>query len=367
MLPHRIAPATLPRAAYRSAEWFAIEQEKIFARAWLFVGLASEAPPEGSYWALDAGPCPLLITRSSGVLRAFHNRCRHRGAKLVEGRGEAKLITCFYHRWCYQLDGRLRGMPSADRFPPEARSLGLAPAQVAEWNGLLFVNADAEAEPFADWLGAAAERLSPWPVADLRPVFRKSHAVKANWKLFLENHIDGYHLAHLHKDSVIGLDHERQDWAAAGRHWLFFEPSSPENRRPAFEPVNFPAIALRSNVPAGSTVWKLFPTFAGAAGETFFSTLTVVPISAMETRVDQIVLTAPISGPALALVGIKEALKRTPNFLIEDVRAVEAIQSAMTAPSWSEGPLARDWEDAISVFRGHIAAMMEDPTQELAP
>jgi hypothetical protein len=65
-----------------------------------------------------------------------------------------------------------------------------------------------------------------------------------------------------------------------------------------------------------------------------------------------------MSGAALALTGIKEAFKRTPNFLTEDVRAVEAIQSAMNAPSWCEGPLAQDWEDAISAFRRHIAAMM---------
>lgn len=345
----------LPRAAYRCSDWFGAEQERLFARSWLFVGLADDAPPEGGYWAVAAGPCPLVITRSGGVLRAFHNRCRHRGAKLVEGRGQAKLITCFYHRWCYQLDGQLRGIPQAERFPGEARALGLAPAQIALWNGMIFVNASMASEPFEAWLGDAGARLSPWPVGELKVLQRTSHTVRANWKLFLENHIDGYHLAHLHKDSVKGLDHAQQEWRAIGRHWLFFEPAATPGARPDYEPRGFPAIALREPVALGSTVWKLFPTFAGAAGETFFAILNVIPVSPRETHVEKIVLTAQVSAATLALAGARHVFTQTPDFLEEDVRAVEAIQAAMEAPDWTEGPLARDWEDAITLFRGHIA------------
>jgi choline monooxygenase len=349
---------TLPRAAYSDPGWYRDEQEQLFARSWLFAGLATEAPAEGGYWAVEAGPCPLVVTRSGGVLRAFHNRCRHRGARLVTGRGEARLITCFYHRWCYQLDGRLRGIPSAERFPEEARSLSLAPAQVAEWNGMIFVNPDAHGAPFEAWLGAAGPRLSPWPVADLSVIDRETRLVAANWKLFLENHIDGYHLAHLHKDSITGLDHANQAWTQAGRHWLFFEPPSDTDARPDYEPRGFAPIRGASPVPRGSTVWKLFPTFAGAAGETFFAILNVVPVSPVQTRVEKIVLAAPATPMALAMAAARQVLARRPDFLEEDVRAVEAVQAAMAAPSWEEGPLASGWEDAITAFRGHVAVAM---------
>lgn len=350
--------AALPRAAYFRPDWFAAEQERIFARSWLFAGLAADAPAEGGYWTLEAGPCPLLLTRSGGVLRAFHNRCRHRGAKLVEGRGAARLITCFYHRWCYQLDGRLRGIPDAQRFPEEARALGLETALVAEWNGLLFVNADAQAEPFEAWLGDAGAFLAPWPAAALTPVHRATHMIRANWKLFLENHIDGYHLAHLHRDSIDGLDHAAQRWTASGRHWLFFEPLSRPGIRPPFEPAGFPAIRQGGADGMGSTAWKLFPTFAGAGGESFVALLNVVPLAPAQTRVDVMVLAGQASPLARAWAGTKAALSRTPDVLAEDVRAVEAIQGAIGAPGWREGPLARGWEDAIGVFRSHVAALI---------
>lgn len=348
--------SVLPRAAYLDPAWFEAEQTLLFARSWLFAGLARELAADGDYLTVEAGPVPLLVVRTGGGLRAFRNICRHRGARLLEGRGNAKVITCPYHRWCYGRDGRLRGIPDANRFPAGTRELGLVEARVANWNGMLFVNADEGAESFEAWLGSAAGTLWRWPVEALVEVQRDARDVGANWKLFVENHIDGYHLAHLHRDSLRGLDHARQSWRSAGRHWLFFEPPLDAAGPPAVESRWLPRIAGLDAGQAGSTVWHLFPAFAGAAGATYFAVLNIVPLAPDRTRIERRVLTAQASAGRLIAAAAEEWWgRRRGDVFAEDARAVEAVQRALRAPGWREGPLADGFETAIRRFREAVA------------
>ena len=147
----------LPIEAYTGEEWFRRERKELFARSWLFAGMTEDLPHAGSFKCIDAGEAPLVLMRDhEGRLRAFHNVCRHRGARLLEGEGTlGRRLTCFYHSWSYELDGRLAGITfEEDQFRGIDKSCyGLHPAQVATWKNLVFVNADATAEPFEEWLG----------------------------------------------------------------------------------------------------------------------------------------------------------------------------------------------------------------------
>src|SRR5919198_2209808 len=104
--------ATLPYRWYSDPEVLQAEQERIFARSWLYAGRVDEIAESGSYLAAQAGDVPLLVTRSDdGELRAFVNVCRHRGSVLTEGAGHRKSIQCRYHAWTYSLEGKLLKAP----------------------------------------------------------------------------------------------------------------------------------------------------------------------------------------------------------------------------------------------------------------
>ena len=134
----------LPPAAYTSADWFARERTELFGRTWTMAGMESDLRQSGDLVALTTGAYPLAVLRDgSGMLRGFHNLCRHRGTELLEGSGNAgATVVCPYHRWTYGLDGALRGVPDrAACFPDLDRdALGLRPAAVGVWQGVVFVN-----------------------------------------------------------------------------------------------------------------------------------------------------------------------------------------------------------------------------------
>ena len=102
----------LPREAYISEAWLALEREHLFNKAWTFAGAVNALAHPGDYLTLTVGTSPLIVLRTGqGELRAYHNLCRHRGTELLEGCGQLKsTIVCPYHRWTFDLEGRLRGV-----------------------------------------------------------------------------------------------------------------------------------------------------------------------------------------------------------------------------------------------------------------
>ena len=377
----------LPLEAYTSQAWFDREMAELFARSWLFAALTTDLPEPGDYVAVQAGSDPIVVVRQKdGSLRAFHNLCRHRGVVILEGRGNASSgISCFYHRWHYNVDGSLRGVPQAEQFPQVVQnkaSYGLRPASVGEYNGLVFVNAQAEPqESLSDWLDKVPDRWGPWRPTELLELPGSEIEMEANWKLFLENHIDGYHLWHLHSKTVVGYDHAQQDWTACGRHWMFYEPELVKGEMPERRLIKLPVIPGIDASRFGSSVFMLFPNVGGVGGATFFSFFVVYPIGPNRTRVSFRTFIKPlvdqdfVDDPELAewlensgsrpLFGSSspggdsfseklELAGLAGDFVAEDKLAVESIQRAMSSQQFSVGPLAKDFEAAIEFYHVSI-------------
>jgi choline monooxygenase len=204
MIPDRKDPVllnvTAPAALYRDPAVFERERGAIFAKAWLFLGLEADLAEAGDYVAETLAGYPLVVVRDAeGVLRGFHNVCRHRAGPLV---GEAKgrcagEFVCRYHGWRYALDGRLRAATDfgpADGFDP--RDYGLFAIRVETWRGLVFVNLDADAAPLTDTLEPLDRLLGERRFAAAS--LRRSHALACNWKVYVENYLEGYHIAMIH-------------------------------------------------------------------------------------------------------------------------------------------------------------------------
>ena len=213
----------VPYRLYHDAEVYTREQERIFqGPVWSFLGLDSEIPNPGDFRASWVGETPVVFNRDgSGAVKAFVNRCAHRGAMVRrELSGNADQHICIYHQWCYGLDGQLMAIPFRRGIRGkggldasfEMRAHGLRPLRVGSINGALFGTLAEDAEPLEDYLGAPIvvqlRRLFDRPV---RVLGYTRQRIRGNWKLYAENTRDNYHASLLHEFLVtFGLDRSTQ-------------------------------------------------------------------------------------------------------------------------------------------------------------
>lgn len=193
---------TLPASWYADPAVLAREQERIFKRAWQYVGRLDEVDSPGAYFAGRAGDVPVVVVRDrEGTLRGFVNVCRHRGAEVVQGSGRRATLQCHYHAWTYELDGSLRSAPRSEREPRFDKSdLSLLPVRVDTWGPFVFANPDPGASPLSDTLRDLPELVAAAGVDVDALVFhhRGESMLDANWKVVCENFLECYHCAVAH-------------------------------------------------------------------------------------------------------------------------------------------------------------------------
>ncbi len=208
---------TLPSWCYTDRTWFQRERERVFAKAWQFVGRVDEVP-EGGYLSVETMGGPVLLIRERDkALRAFANTCRHRGARLVRGTDTGPRIVCPYHAWSYRLDGSLArapGMKNTRGFKENEH--GLTPVRMETWAGFIFVCYSAETPALKTYLGDLPERLASHRLEDFVCVRRRTYEVGANWKLIAENAMEAYHTGTVHGASL--GQQEARELTTSG-HW----------------------------------------------------------------------------------------------------------------------------------------------------
>jgi len=200
---------TLPARLYTDTEIFAAEKQKIFSRTWQVVGHASQVANPGDYFTAELLGEPLLFVRGSdGRLRGFYNVCRHRAGPPAEGCGSRKLFRCGYHGWTYGLDGALLSATEIDGvegFRPE--DFALKTVRTEEWFNLVFVNLDPDARPLDETLGDLPKQAEKFPFPEMKLFERRTYDMKCNWKTYVDNYLEGYHLPSVHPGLNRELDY----------------------------------------------------------------------------------------------------------------------------------------------------------------
>ena len=194
----------MPAGFYTSDAIFAREREKIFLKGWVFAGREDQVPEPGDYRAIDTVGGPVILIRGSdGVLRAFANFCRHRGAMLLKGHGKSSRIICPYHAWSYYSDGRLYGCPDmADAEGFDRVENGLVPVRMESWSGFIFLCFDDDAPALAATLGDLPDRMASHRLDEMVCTWTIQLECGCNWKSILENAMETYHTGTVHRDSV---------------------------------------------------------------------------------------------------------------------------------------------------------------------
>lgn len=205
------------RDLYLSPQLFELEQQRLFRRAWLFVGHDSQIPVAGDYISCElAGSPVLMLRRDDSGISVLHNRCAHKGAPVVSAASGriARVLRCPYHGWTYGSDGALVGMPLKEgyegtAFSQSVASRGLSPwGEVAVHRGFVFARAESDGRPFSESMGELLEALDL--IADRSPVGRLQIAggvlrteFRANWKVYLENINDSVHPVTTHASATL--------------------------------------------------------------------------------------------------------------------------------------------------------------------
>jgi phenylpropionate dioxygenase-like ring-hydroxylating dioxygenase large terminal subunit len=195
------------RRVYTDADIFAAEMRDIFGRVWVYVGHESEIANPHDFLARDVGGRPIILTRDAeGAVHVLMNRCRHRGATVCRvDRGRAKRFTCPYHGWAYSNTGELTGVPWPAAYGEDfdRSELALHAMRVESHRGFIFGTLNPQAGSLMDYLGPAADVLDVWVDRFPGGVVARHGAhrllCKANWKLVLDNSVDGYHPSFSHR------------------------------------------------------------------------------------------------------------------------------------------------------------------------
>jgi glycine betaine catabolism A len=245
---------TLHRDFYFSEELFQREKERIFWRQWVCAGRVEELLRPGDYLVREVGGESVLIVRTrEGALAAHYNVCRHRGSRLVPESSRGSFtsgIRCPYHAWTYSLDGTLRTAPYLDEEPGFTKAeLGLHRVGIESWGGFFFLQLTptGSAVPgLMTQLGAMPERLTRYPLPELRSARQIRYDVAANWKVLLENYNECYHCGPVHPELCRLVPAFKQrggsdlDWDRGVPHregaWTFTENGT-SNRKP-FDGLN---------------------------------------------------------------------------------------------------------------------------------
>jgi len=335
------APETLPADWYRNDAHWPRERARIFAGAWQILTHVSETAEPGQWAAQTLAGWPIVAVRGEdGVLRAFHNVCRHRAGPLTDaeqGRCAEGALTCRYHGWRYALDGRLRAardFGAAAGFDP--RDYALVPVRVETWRGLVFVNVDGKAPPLSELLAPLDARLGDVDWSALELAARRAHPIACNWKAYVENYLEGYHIPIMHPSLDAEVDSTRYAVEMHDRVAIHVAPSKDPN-----------------GVYDGLFAW-VWPNWAINVYKTGLMIERMSPTGPRGVRLDYFYLMPPGVGVAPETMAMSDVVTA------EDKWIVERVQDNLDAGVYEVGRLSPRHEACVAGFQAFVRAALQD-------
>jgi carnitine monooxygenase subunit len=364
---------SLPAWLYHDPDFFELEKQKIFRTSWQLVCHQNDIPSPGDYHSFDfLGESIVVLRTEDGEVRSFHNVCRHRASRLLDGaKGNCgRRVTCPYHAWTYALDGRLIGVPYKETFKGlKAPEHGLVPVEHEIFLGFIFIrlapglpSVREMAEPYIDELAAyRMEELVPQGRVTLRPR-------QVNWKNVADNYSDGLHInvAHPGLTRLFGKGYkiEAQPWIDKMSGTLRELESSNWSER-LYQKLLPEAPHLPPERQRLWTYFKLWPNVAFDIYPDQIDFMQFLPISPTETMIREIAYVHPDSRREMrAARYLNWRINRKVN--IEDKALIERVQSGMSSSSYTVGPLS-ETEVCLRSFGRRMRSLIPEARQWRKP
>jgi choline monooxygenase len=204
---------TMPARWYVDSQILDLEQEKIFAQTWQPVGKVEDLMRAGDFFTCEVANRPLVITRGlDNQLRAFYNVCPHRAGVVADGRGNRKSLQCKYHGWTYSLEGNLLRAPEFEGVKNwNQAEVCLTPVQVQAWGAWVFVNLNPDTVPMDTIYSLIHNEIikAGFHLDQMKFVERREYVIKCNWKVYVDNYLEGYHLPIAHPGLFREVDYDQ--------------------------------------------------------------------------------------------------------------------------------------------------------------
>jgi len=334
--------ATLPARWYVDPAFLELEKEKIFWRTWQPAGLTHQLLKAGDFVASEITGEPVVVVRDTdGVLHALSNVCRHRASIIASDHGNCATLRCPYHGWTYALDGKLLGQPEWDGVRDWDRSHALLPSyRVEPWGPFVFVNLNVSTAPLTDILGDIPHQVSQLG-CDLNKLAyygRRDYVIDCNWKVYIDNYLEGYHVPAAHPSLFRELDYKQyrvNTYPYHSSHYAPLRPASSEERRYASPDSG-----------AGALYYWIFPNFMLNIYPDNMSSNIIVPLSHDRTLTIFEWFFYPEAGsqtPARTIAFSDEIQK-------EDIRLCEAVQRGLQSRTYKQGRFSVKRENGVHHF-----------------
>jgi len=348
---------TLPANFYFDPEIAAQENEKIFRSTWQVAAHRSQLANPGDYVTTEIAGEPLLLAcGADGQIRAFYNVCRHRAGPPATGCGSRKLFRCGYHGWTYSLDGKLITAPEFEGVQDFDRTeFGLRPVRAAEWFGFVFVNLDGNAKPLDETMSSLAEHLRAYPSAQMKLFERRTYEMNCNWKTYVDNYLEGYHLASVHP----GLNREL-DYGAytVEPHPGYVHQFSPFRGAQAGD--SEPRRYQDPKTGESTNYFWIFPNWMLNCYPDNLSLNIVLPLGADKSLA---IFEWYLSEHEFAGAAARSSVEFSHQIQIEDVAICETVQKNLASHSYDRGRYSVKQEAGVHAFhRLYAAAMASDVT-----
>jgi choline monooxygenase len=333
----RIAHAsTIPAEWYTSPEFYGLEQVRVFRATWQLAGRPSQARLPGQYFTLDIAGEPIVIVRGAdNVLRALSNVCRHRAGPVASGSGNRSSFRCGYHGWTYGLDGKLAGCPEFDGVADFDRAgSGLPEFRAESQGGFVFVNIDSVPLPLETYL----QGLIALPQCE--PVVHREWDMHCNWKVYVDNYLEGYHIPVVHP--VLNSELDYANYRTETYPFLSMQ-STPLRPGKYSDKARF---------------YWVFPNLMVNVYADNFSTDLIVPLGPERTRaIFEWYFFEP--GVSSDRATVDQVVSISERIQLEDIAICESVQRGLRSSTYSSGRYSVRRECGVHHFHGLLSRFME--------
>lgn len=337
---------SLPAWIYRDPEFYAVEQEALFRTSWQVVCHLNDIPEAGDFHTFEfLGENVVVLRGRDGVVRAFHNVCRHRAARLLDGpKGQCgSRIVCPYHAWTYEHDGRLIGMPQRSSYGDfDFGSHGLVPVEHEVFCGFIFIRLAPGTPSVAEMMGGYGEEMAAYRIEEMVPLGRVTLRPRSvNWKNVADNYSDGLHItvAHPGLTRLFGRGYgvEARPWVDKMWGQLQERPSAVLSER-AYQHFLPEVPHLPPERQRLWTYFKLWPNIAFDIYPDQIDFMQFIPVSPTETMIREIAYVHPDHRPEMkAARYLNWRINRSVS--LEDKTLIDRVQAGMGSSSYTVGPL----------------------------
>ena len=331
---------TISSSWYSDEKILKIEKENIFSKSWHLLGSIDQIPDKGDYLIKTINEQPIVVIKDKvGEINVFYNVCQHRGCVLLEKDGNSKQIKCGYHGWVYELNGKLKATRGFDKEDLDFEKLNLKSIEHYIWMNQIFVKLQSDCNNLPKTLKEIENIISPIKFDNYLFHLRKSYKIKCNWKVYMDNYLEGFHIPLVHPKLNNVIDYKSYSTEIFDNfslQWCHINAeSSPykktDDASKAYYFTLFPNILF--NIAPGRLQTNIIEPIDASSCNVYFDYY-------FETEED--------------LESIQEDISFSEKIQNEDINICERIQIGLESDGFDHGIFSKKYETGVSHFQSYI-------------